>query len=227
MKHCPQCAETFSDEYNFCLNDGTTLVNESDPEKTIPFSIPLETIQTQQRVPTQDIPTEKFQTAPVTENISKNNSSKWVFMLIGILAAALATTVFILFYSADKNPISLTATENTVLSPNGDWTGDWNTEKTSYMATAKFNEQNGEVSGQIVWTLKQTTNPKKIDKIGTSAVEYVEGKFDPQTKLLTFNGVRKDDPNGIIILDKYNMSLAENNQTLMGVSINGKFILKR
>lgn len=213
MKYCPQCTRTFSDEYNFCLDDGSTLLFESDAEKTIPF------VYNSNEIPTADIPT-----APVTRDTPAKDSSKWLFLLIGVLAVSLAAaTVFIFVSSDDAN----SATRNATLSPDGTWAGDWNTEKTDFTATAKFKEINGEVSGQIVWTLKRTTNPKKIEKVGTSAVEYVEGNFNSQTKMLNLRGVRKDDPNEIVILDKYNLSLSENNQMLMGVSINGQFILKR
>ena len=40
MKNCPQCTKAFSDEYNFCLDDGATLIYETDADKTIPFNYP-------------------------------------------------------------------------------------------------------------------------------------------------------------------------------------------
>jgi hypothetical protein len=116
---------------------------------------------------------------------------------------------------------------NPNLTPGGSWSGDWNSKTTYFTATADFTESGGKVSGQIVWTIRRTTNPKKIDKIGTSAVEYVQGTFNPVTRMLSLKGYRKDDPNNIVILDRYNLSLTEDNQTLSGKSIGGNFVLRR
>lgn len=128
--------------------------------------------------------------------------------------------------SNDANSVSQTKT-NPNLTPSGSWSGDWNSKTTYFTATANFTESGGKVSGQIVWTIRRTTNPKKIDKIGTSAVEYVQGAFNPATRMLSLKGYRKDDPNNIVILDRYNLILAEDNQTINGRSINGNFVLRR
>lgn len=226
MKNCPQCGNTFSDELNYCLDDGTALIYETDPEKTIPFTYHSEEITAQQTVSVKDAPTQIIPPAPSAKDVYPKKSSKWLYLTIGIVAASFAAAAFLFFTFGNVNNF-FAASDNTNLTPDGNWAGDWNSNNTTYTATAKFEEKNGEVSGQIVWTLKRTTNPKKIDKVGTSAVEFVEGKYDLQTKLLSFHGVRKNDPNEIVILDKYNLSLSDDNQTLMGASINGRFILKR
>ena len=164
--------------------------------------------------------------APVTHRKTAEDSSKWHFLIIGILATALAATAAYFVFLPGENNDNLTPV-NTKLTPNGDWSGDWNTQNSYFTATANFDEKNGNVSGRIIWTLKRTTKPEKIEKIGTSAVEYVEGKFDAETKLLSLRGVRKEDPNNLVILDKYTLSLSEDNKTLIGKSINGNFILKK
>jgi hypothetical protein len=112
-------------------------------------------------------------------------------------------------------------------SPSGNWSGDWNSKSTSYVATAYLNESNGKIDGQINWTLKRTKNPKKINKVGSSATEYVRGTFNPRTGKIFLRGYRKKDPQNIVILDRYNLSLSKNNQQISGKSINGRFILRR
>jgi hypothetical protein len=81
-------------------------------------------------------------------------------------------------------------------------------------------------SGHIVWTLKQSRTRKK-ENIGATAIEHIEGTFNPVTRLLDVKGVRKDDPHGIVILDKYQLTLGADNQSLIGSSLNGKLNLKR
>lgn len=223
MKNCPQCGKTFSDDYNFCLDDGITLIYEADSEKTIPFNYQ----------PTDEKISSSEKTIPFTYNSDKNpvsspiktvnKSSKYLYLIIGVLAIALAAAAILFFVQSRSSENNLDA----ILSPGGDWAGDWNTENSYFTATANFTDKNGDVSGRIVWTLQRTTKPEKLPNIGTSAVEYVAGKFDSETKLLNLTGLRKDDPNNLVILDKYTLSLAEDNKTLIGKSINGTFVLKK
>ncbi len=114
------------------------------------------------------------------------------------------------------------------VNPSGRWAGDWNSKSTYFTAEAFFNEDgSGKVSGQITWTLRRTSNPKKADKVGSSATEYVQGTFNPVTRVLSLKGLRKDDPNNIVILDRYNLVVAADNQTITGRSIGGNFVLRR
>ncbi len=260
MKTCPQCRNIFDDDLNFCLDDGTTLIYKSDAERTIAFS---------NETPTQIIPP-----AQVTRQISTNNSSKWLFLIIGILGtASIAMVLFIFIFRENKedtdvlanvkntetnakplekksdlaeknvsNEVNTVKTEKAVnsvsntipnpvvnesLSPNGIWMGDWNSKSADYTANVTFEEKNGKVDGRIVWTLTHTKNQKKSYKIGATAVEYVQGTYDSQTRILNLRGIRKDDPNDIVILDRYKLSLSDDNQTIIGKSLNGKLILRR
>ena len=112
-------------------------------------------------------------------------------------------------------------------SPTGNWSGDWNSRSTAFTATASFTETNGKIEGQIDWNLIRTTNPKKIDKVGSRATEYVRGSFSPQTGRIELRGYRKDDPQNIVILDRYVLKVSADNRQISGKSINGNFILRR
>ncbi len=117
------------------------------------------------------------------------------------------------------------------LNPAGNWSGDWNSwgsYRTYFTAQMSLTDDGGgKVSGYIVWNLQSTNNPKKVDKTGTSATEYVQGVYNPATRSVSLRGVRKDDPNNIVILDAYKLILAENNLTMRGKSKGGNFSLKR
>jgi hypothetical protein len=117
------------------------------------------------------------------------------------------------------------------ISPGGKWNGDWNSmgkTSTNFSAAMDITDDgNGKINGKIIWTLRATNNPKKTGKVGLSATEYVQGAFDQNTHLLTLKGYRKDDPNDLVILDKYQLAMATDNSTMSGKSISGRFILKR
>lgn len=109
-------------------------------------------------------------------------------------------------------------------SPSGTWQGQWTNGKGSV-----FGQQltlrdggNGRLSGQVIHTLQQTVNPQKMDKIGLTAVEYVQGNYDPKTKMINLSGVRKNDPNNIIILDKYRLSISADDSTIAGATVGGR-----
>ncbi len=246
MKKCPNCNQTFTDDNFFCLEDGTTLLLVSETGENPPI------------FPTaSDTPTQVMTRPAVIAAGSEKDSSKWLFLIIGILATALAGLAIFMFLPGEKgeksettnvktnentNPVKNTPENlsnpnvstskpvNSNLSPSGNWSGDWNsTGKTSTYFTAEVElaETAGRVSGQIVWTLQRTNNPKKVNKTGTSATEYVTGTFDPATRRVFLEGVRKNDPYDIVILDRYNLILTENNLSLNGKSKGGNFSLRR
>jgi predicted dithiol-disulfide oxidoreductase (DUF899 family) len=119
-----------------------------------------------------------------------------------------------------------TPTEET--NPSGRWKGEWSSSNgNQYSADVNLNSDGANnFSGHIVWTLKQSRTRKK-ENIGATAIEHIEGTFNPVTRLLDVKGVRKDDPHGIVILDKYQLTLGADNQSLIGSSLNGKLNLKR
>lgn len=112
-------------------------------------------------------------------------------------------------------------TENTKVS--GSWKGNWSSEGRIYSANVElFDESSGSIKGKIIWTLEDTPNIQRASKIGATAIEYVEGVIDSRNNSVKLFGTTKDDPNGIIILDKYNLNFSPKNQTLDGYSFGGK-----
>lgn len=120
-------------------------------------------------------------------------------------------------------PPTVTAPKVTV-SPQGRWTGDWSSPSGAYLTLViDLNDAgNGRISGQIQWTLRRTTRPEKMSKIGMSATEFVSGQFDENARTLTMSGYRKDDPYGVLVmLDTYRLNLASDNSRLNGNARNG------
>lgn len=272
MKKCPQCHQTFTDDNFFCLEDGTPLPSDAQTAQYPPV------FQTSGNDQTLVIPHAPQPQQPQPQQVTNSNgSSKWLFLIIGVLATALVGLGAYTFLPREKsdkfpsavqnsnveqtsknNPVPVNQPQNIAprttptqaasntttnqplanapattepnpnLTPTGNWSGDWSSKTTYFTAEATFTESaGGKVSGQIVWTIRRTSNPKKTDKIGTSAVEEVQGTFNPSTKMLSLRGIRKNDPNNIIILDRYNLSLSADNQMLMGKSIGGTLTLRR
>jgi len=260
MKKCPRCNQVFADDNLFCLNDGTTLLDVSETGQSPLF-------QTPDSAPTQFISRQQLNALnpPV-------NNSKWLYLIIGVMATALAALGIAFFLSRTpteketakietnaksnenvsngnqlnvenktnqstpntSNAIAVstprpTALINPNLKPDGRWTGDWNSKTTSFTAQMNLTDNGaGKFSGEIYWTLRSSTNPKKMYKTGSTATEYVQGTYNPANRSLALSGYRKDDPNDIVVLDKYNLILAENNQSLGGGSkSNGRFNLRR
>lgn len=110
------------------------------------------------------------------------------------------------------------------ISPRGRWSGDWSAPSGAYLTINVDLSQDGanRVSGQIEWTLRRTTRPEKMSKIGMKAIEYVSGQYDPVTRLVTLKGTGKDDPYGVLVMtDDYRLTLSEDNRRLNGAAKNG------
>lgn len=236
MKLCPACHQVYADDtLNFCLSDGTALKSTAtQSERTVVIDPPDRSEETIVMNPRH------ISSVPSTEAIVSSESPKWPYIVIGGLGVALIAVLVVVFlpnFSSEgpnnsSGKASVTANLNSTdapnyISPTGQYSGDWISNTASFGAQIDITEVAGKITGKIIWTLRSSPNPQKANKIGTTAVEYVNGTYNPQTRMLTLEGFRKDDPNGIIILDKYQLSAATDNQTIIGKSINGEFILKR
>jgi len=123
-----------------------------------------------------------------------------------------------------NNPVPATPVPRPVISPRGRWTGDWSAPSGAYLTiNVDLNEvDSNRVSGQIEWTLRRTTRPEKMSKIGLKAVEYVSGQYNPETRMLTLKGYSKDDPSDVLVMtDDYRLTLSEDSRRLNGAAKNG------
>jgi hypothetical protein len=115
----------------------------------------------------------------------------------------------------------------------GSWIGTWTGGSFVYEAIMALNvDPTGNIAGTISWTLRATPSNSGKDKIGLRAIEYVRGKYYPETEAVVLDGYRKDDPNNIWESDKYRLILAPTHQTMGGItgehdSWAGQFFLHR
>lgn len=110
MKKCPSCNQLFSDDNYFCLNDGTTLLFVSETGSNLPVFPTADNATTQvvsrPQIPMQVSTQIPMQTAP-------QDSSKWLFLIIGILATALiGMGIFMFARRGEKEEKKETANEN-------------------------------------------------------------------------------------------------------------------
>ncbi len=118
---------------------------------------------------------------------------------------------------ARKAPPPAPLVDRTALA--GSWTGTWTGGNFTYDAIATLDvSAAGDISGTIVWTLRSTANGNGKDKVGMRAIEYVSGKYYPETGAVVLDGYRKDDPNGIWESDKYRLILSPTHSTMGGIT---------
>ncbi len=102
------------------------------------------------------------------------------------------------------------------------WQGQWTTGASpGYSYDGDMNlivDARNRVEGTILWTLRRSPHSEEESRIGMSATEYVTGRYYPNLPLLILGGTRKADPNEIIDLDNYRLLLADNGQTLTGIT---------
>jgi hypothetical protein len=60
--------------------------------------------------------------------------------------------------------------------------------------------------------------PDYAGKEGRTGVEYIWGSYAPQSRSLNLEGYRRDDPQGILGLDKYRLTLSENLGEIQGIT---------
>jgi hypothetical protein len=94
------------------------------------------------------------------------------------------------------------------------WTGTWETPRGfGYGAelVVTFNPS-GAVEGRIHWTLRKVpaNRPDYAGEEDQKGIEYIWGTYTPQSRSLNLEGYRRDDPRGILALDKYRLTLSDN-----------------
>lgn len=84
MKKCPNCSQIFTDDNDFCLNDGRPLVAESGGYQSW-VEMPTQYVQRPQNTP-----------YPTTA-VPAPHSNRWIFPLVGILCGLVVVLGFMVF----------------------------------------------------------------------------------------------------------------------------------
>lgn len=230
MKKCPQCKQLFSTDYAFCLEDGSTLYRVDEDGEAGATVAAVET-ETATRVlpsgtvePTGQAAPESDSGGRETRGTARAAHSKWLYALLGgltTLLILLGAAVYLNWPDA-RGAGAADPVRSPAFKPSGVWKGEWTSEKgglSSAVATLNDDGAN-QISGFIVWTLRRSINPNKKDRTGMKAVEYVQGTYDPLTRVVSVTGYRKKDPNDLIVLDSYRLTLSEDNNRLQGATRN-------
>src|SRR4051794_4308146 len=112
----------------------------------------------------------------------------------------------------------LSSTDISAIS--GNWRGHW-TSPDGYDQEATMHltvTAQGEVTGDIFWTLRKSPRASEKSKIGMTGVEHIRGVYYSNTGALVVDGYDKIDNNGILSLDKYRLFLSDNRKVLAGIT---------
>jgi hypothetical protein len=116
----------------------------------------------------------------------------------------------------------------------GPWQGRW-TAPEGWIYEAVINlrvEGSGATSGEINWTLRKSPRPAEQNKVGMTGVESVRGNYFANSGTLILEGYAKNDPNGILGLDKYRLVVSDTHRTMGGITRhhnawNSQFLLSK
>lgn len=114
------------------------------------------------------------------------------------------------------------SSEQHAVNPSGEWQCKW-TSTSGYYFTGLVTlnaKDDGTITGQIVWTIKKSPRPEEQSKLDITGTEFIRGTYDFKTRLVQFEGYRKDDPSSVIGLDRYKLVFADNGTTLGGLTEN-------
>jgi len=114
MKQCPQCKRNYSDEDQFCYEDGTVLVVAGSFENPsysgdVPTIVVPKTENPQIQTPPQ------FQVPNISPTVQTNSTGKWVFPVLGLLLGVIVVLGFLLFY---RNPTPQSENKSTEVAQN-------------------------------------------------------------------------------------------------------------
>jgi hypothetical protein len=116
--------------------------------------------------------------------------------------------------------LSAQTSEQRAVNPSGEWQCHWiNASGAFFTGQVTLSaKDDGTLSGQIVWTFQKSPLAEDQAKLGLSGTEFIRGTYDFKTRLVLFEGYRKDDPREVIGLDRYKLVFADNGAALGGLT---------
>lgn len=104
----------------------------------------------------------------------------------------------------------------------GTWRGQWMSQAGSvYAATLVLRAMpNGTIDGNFAWVLEKSSRPEDQGKIGKDGVEYVSGRANTTARTVNLSGTSKNDPYGVVYLDRYKMVISDDGLVMGGLSEN-------
>lgn len=103
------------------------------------------------------------------------------------------------------------------------WDVEWrNPEGHFYTADLRLELQKGRwVEGALTWTLRTSPRADEQAKLGLSGVEYIQGEYNERGGVLVFEGVRLEDTNSVLGMDKYRLTVDSTGTSITGNTSQG------
>ncbi|MDP3158806.1 MAG: hypothetical protein Q8N31_02220 [Reyranella sp.] len=116
----------------------------------------------------------------------------------------------------------------------GMWQGQW-VSAAGYLYTTTLTLAalpDGSVEGHFAWVLKRSPRADEQAKLGMGATEFTTGRADFAARTVSLNGTNKDDPNNVIGLDRYRLTVSDDGRVIGGITWNngnwqGQILLSR
>lgn len=212
MRKCPHCKKAFTEDYVFCLDDGTRLeAADTDERDTVAMA---------------DISDRRA--------ASSGSQYRWAYLTVGLLALAALVVAGTLFVYDGETRGSAGVPVSEDFDPSGTWKGEWTSMKGGLFGAELTLTDDGanQVSGHIEWTLRRSSIEEKNRKAGTKAIEYVQGSYEPLSRTISLTGYKKKDPGDLIVLDNYRLAMSADKRELGGSTRNqgrwsGRLVLRR
>ncbi|MBI1277866.1 MAG: TIR domain-containing protein [Anaerolineaceae bacterium] len=152
-----------------------------------------------------------------TNTPTPSSTNTAIFTPMPSYTATFTPTIVPTLTPVSNTPIPSTATAS-LQSLGGTFEGEWASNDGKYLYGAVYQidiTNSGKIKGQIEWTLLVGPNRSKVEQ---TAIEYISGAYNDQTRTMSFRGVSEDDPNGIIDLFRYVMVLSSDGKRISGKS---------
>jgi len=127
----------------------------------------------------------------------------------------------------------LLASSSTLLSQTQQFNGTWTKVNTTYQfdfeLTLKINSSN-QVEGYFLWKVIKYDEHNILskqhyeNKLNLTAKEYVKGVYYPSKGEYLLKGYKKEDPNSIIGIDIYKLTIDENGELGGTTNSNGSWL---
>ena len=100
------------------------------------------------------------------------------------------------------------------------WVGEWADDGNLHYAfhLHLYPVGNGKMTGYFEWKLIWTSLLAHKHKVGSVAIEYLVGYYNPAVKSLNMQGMRQKDPADIISMDTYSVTILEEGKTMAGIN---------
>jgi hypothetical protein len=157
MKRCPQCGQQFSDDYSFCLDDGSVL--------NIGFA------------GSSELPTQVISSPPITNTVPARATTPWLYILVGALGVGFIGAVYMLVFQQN---VRETPTNSTLIASTSPTTSIPPTTSAQMPSENRQNYKTGEnknpelIKTEISETINKWINAGSSRDINATMANYAD-----------------------------------------------------